>query len=572
MSRSTKSQDYLMKCLGFVLLLGFTSLFAVGGCSNDSGSGSSGSSGSSGVDLAVLLGEHRQDAADHIKAAFDVGDPFDGELNHIIIDGTNFGALTDEEKLVIRDVYEKGFIVAIYDTTEAQVEELYHIIDHRSKFDDGTTMSHLEEGDNGEIYDVITIEKIGRVHWSSIMHIGNLPAIETVDGGFLPGTGLATEDIGFQFHALHMKEWLEQQQYRVQELASDGLIDGNATSVLTRFGLMDEFEDSLLTVTGSDQTGTLLSLASADMQTNYVRTGFLNSGAIGVSVASADEVNTYEFTSKAWIITADTPNGLFSFLFVNQDFTLASSNGFLTDKTGSSAWSNAQQAWYLSNLTAVNTLAVGSTTLDSTTVTLLHNKPGTNQATDESVTTSIDASVQGTVGVDQDGVNASISGGVSWGTSETYSKKNVSINNKSLSETLTETDASWEYVPKAATPGGQKLACNNLGLRGLADLSHETFTPAQAFVYKISPNYVGETLKLKTKISFQMRDTWTSDCNDFGCSCGSTDSNSSANGPWTFTHSIAVPEWPEGPAGDPTCSDGIDNDKDGDTDSADNQC
>ena len=107
MSRSTKSQDYLMKCLGFVLLLGFISLFAVGGCSNDSGSGSS----SSGVDLAVLLGEHRQDVADHIKAAFDVGDPFDGELNHIIIDGTNFGALTDEEKLVIRDVYEQGFII-----------------------------------------------------------------------------------------------------------------------------------------------------------------------------------------------------------------------------------------------------------------------------------------------------------------------------------------------------------------------------------------------------------------------------------------------------------------------------
>ena len=124
---------------------------------------------------------------------------------------------------------------------------------------------------------------------------------------------------------------------------------------------------------------------------------------------------------------------------------------------------NQQQAWYLSNLTAVNTLAVGSATLDSTEVTLLDNKPGTNQASSESVTTSIDTSVSGTVGVDQDGANASISGGVSWGTSETYSKANVSINNKSLSETLTGTDASWEYVPAAATPGGQKLACNDFG-------------------------------------------------------------------------------------------------------------
>jgi len=37
MSRLLKSQDYLMKCLGFVLLLGFISLGAIGGCHNNSG-------------------------------------------------------------------------------------------------------------------------------------------------------------------------------------------------------------------------------------------------------------------------------------------------------------------------------------------------------------------------------------------------------------------------------------------------------------------------------------------------------------------------------------------------------
>lgn len=565
MSKLAKPQVYLIKYLGFVLLLGFISLFAIGGCSDDS------SSTSSGDDLAALLGEHRQDAVDHIEAAFNVAHPFDGELNHIIIDGTNFAALTDEEKVVIRDVYEQGFIVIIYDVTEAQIEELYHIIDHRSKFDSGTTMSHLEEGNDGEIYDVITIEKIGRVHWSSIMNIGNLPAIETADGGFLPGTGLATEDIGFRFHALHMKEWLEQQQDRVQELASDGLLDGNATSVLTRFGLMDEFEDSLRTVAGSGQTGTLVDLASADLHTNFVKIGFSSSDQPGVKVASAAEVNTYQFTSKAWIITAVTPNGLYSFLFVNQDFSLASRNGFLINDEATAAFSHAQQAWYLSNLTAVNTLAVGSTTLDSTDVLLLDNKPDTNQATVLQTTTSIDYSISGTVGVDQDGANASISGGVSWGTSETYSKANVSINNISLSETLTGTDASWEYVPNAATPGGSKDLCDDLGLRGLADLAHTTFKPSQAFIYRISPEYVGETLKLKTKISFEIRNTYISSCNMVGCSCHKTDQNRQ-NGPWTFTHSIAIPEWPEGPVGDPTCSDGIDNDKDGNTDAADNQC
>ncbi len=32
-----KSRDYLMKCLGFVLLFGFISLGAIGGCNNNGG-------------------------------------------------------------------------------------------------------------------------------------------------------------------------------------------------------------------------------------------------------------------------------------------------------------------------------------------------------------------------------------------------------------------------------------------------------------------------------------------------------------------------------------------------------
>ena len=35
MDRLLKSRNYLMKCLGFVLLLGFISLGAIGGCNND---------------------------------------------------------------------------------------------------------------------------------------------------------------------------------------------------------------------------------------------------------------------------------------------------------------------------------------------------------------------------------------------------------------------------------------------------------------------------------------------------------------------------------------------------------
>ena len=41
MSRLLKSRDYLMKCLGLVLLLGFISLGAIVGCNNNGGVGSS---------------------------------------------------------------------------------------------------------------------------------------------------------------------------------------------------------------------------------------------------------------------------------------------------------------------------------------------------------------------------------------------------------------------------------------------------------------------------------------------------------------------------------------------------
>jgi len=564
MSRFIKSRAYFVRCIGFVLLFGFVALGSIVGCNNDDDGGD---------DLAILLGEQRQEVSDNIAAAFNVSEGFDGELNNMIIDGQNLDKLTDEEKKAIKDAYLQGFIIIVYDITERQIEELYQIVDHKSKYDDGAVLSSLDEGDDGEMYEVYTFESDEGVNWASLVRIGNLEEVESVGGGFEPGTGLGDEESKFPFYAFHMKQWIEQQKDRVQELVDDGVIGANATNVINKFGLADEIEETLQTVTRSDQSGTLLDLTSADIQTNYVYTGFSSSGNIGVSVASASEVNTYQFTSEAWIITADTATGIFSFLFVNDDYTLASSNGFTKNKEGSAAFSNAQQYWYLSSLTSVNTLAVGSTTLDNTKADLLDNEPGTNQASSESVTTSIETSISGTVGVDQDGANASVSGGVSWGTSETYTKANVSINNKSLSEAAPNvSDASWNYKPAAAEPGGQKSTCNDLGLRGLACLSHETFTPSQAFVYRISPNFVGETLKLKTEISFQMRNTYTSGCNIFGCSCGKTDQNSDAGGPWTFTHSIAIPEPPEGPVGDATCSDGIDNDNDGFTDSADSEC
>jgi hypothetical protein len=45
MNRLLKSRDYLKKCLGFLLILGFISLGAIGGCNNNGGGSDSIGSG-----------------------------------------------------------------------------------------------------------------------------------------------------------------------------------------------------------------------------------------------------------------------------------------------------------------------------------------------------------------------------------------------------------------------------------------------------------------------------------------------------------------------------------------------
>ena len=127
-------------------------------------------------------------------------------------------------------------------------------------------------------------------------------------------------------------------------------------------------------------------------------------------------------------------------------------------------------------------------------------------------------------------------------------------------------------MPNAAEVGGSSGPCDDLGLRGLADIAGTGFSPVQVFSFGLDPVYRGETVKINTVVEVQMRNTYLDICNPFGCSCSKLDQNSDAGGPFTVTHSISLPQAPDGPVGDDTCTDGIDNDLDGDTDSADNQC
>jgi len=222
---------------------------------------------------------------------------------------------------------------------------------------------------------------------------------------------------------------------------------------------------------------------------------------------------------------------------MNQDLTLASANGFTTN-------SSTQKAWYLSDFTNVNTLRIGSTDLDFSDAALIEESPETNQSTTSTETTSVSESISGTVGADQDGASASVSGGVSWSTSNTFSKANVSINNLSLSETTLGNDASWQFEPRKAEILND--GCAN-SIHNLADLAHNTFTPTQAFVYQINGSgNADKTLKIRTKVTMQLTNTYIDDCNVFACGCKAKNQNASpGEGQTTFTQSVHIPAVPQ---------------------------
>lgn len=102
----------------------------------------------------------------------------------------------------------------------------------------------------------------------------------------------------------------------------------------------------------------------------------------------------------------------------------------------------------------------------------------------------------------------------------------------------------------------------NFGLRNLADLAHTTFQPATAFILRIDDDFVGQTLNIISSltIDIELSKIPLGNCNIFGCSCSVARSIPSGS-PYSDTavHSLGIPYPPEGPAGDKTCSDGLDN-------------
>ncbi len=549
MSELLRSRDYLKKCLGFVLVFGFISLGAIGGCSDGDGSGEP---------ELVVIGDHRDIALTDISFELETG-PHAGKPNNILLDGISIEDLTNEEITLIKESYEAGFVIIAYDVTEKDIVTIYRdIVGHPLRHAELESTEELPEGNSHGIF---TIEQHDGLVWTGTTQFA-MTAMREVPEGVVDDLVLPDPGGAYTPHGKHITQWLKGHDDRRQQIKDEGLSALNAEELLEKYNLKGEFEEDFSAVT-KDQVGTLLDISSANIHTSTNQVSFHETSLL----------DTFQMTSKAWIMTVETPTGLFSFLLVAQDFNLATSNGFTKNVEGDAAFSNAQQYWYLQEFSVKNTYSVNGTPLTQSKAFLLEESPETNEASTQSETTSLEYSVSGTVGVDQEsGGNAALSGGVSWGTSTTIEKANVSINNLSVSDNSVLNDATWQFLPRPSEIGGSKSTCNNLGLRNLADLAHNTFQPATAFIVRISPDYVGQTLNINTEFTIQTRNSYVDNCNIFGCSCSIINQNGLGPAKLQHVHSIRIPQPPEGPTGEDTCSDGLDNDVDGNVDGADSSC
>ena len=501
----------------------------------------------------VFLGNHRDEALSDLRAILDVGF-FQGPLHNIFIDGSKINELTQEEIQTIRDAFEQGFIILLYDMTDARIQFFYRdILEHPTLF----TETEGLDLEIGETYDVFTIEQIDGIEWTSQSVSRIVEAAEL--GPFNLEDILESREFNvFTMIAFHMREWIEDREARIAELVEDGLIQARGFEELR--GLIEAQTRQ------STQEGTLLDLATAWIQTTQTHVGFTDVGDnVDSNSADATKINTYQMTSKAWLVTSSTPTGLSSFLLVNQDFNLASANGFLVD-------TSTQKYWYLGEYTSTNTLKVGKKNLAFEQAQLIQEEPETNQAVTTTETTSVTQSISGRLQADQGVGNIAATGTESWSTSNTFSKANVSINNLSLSNADLRNDASWQYLPRKAEAGPDDGCVNTLF--NLADLSHETFSPTQAFIYEIDGEFAGDTLTIKTDVTTRLFNSFTGNCNIFGCACDARviSDISPDEAQTTFKQNVHIPATPEGPVGDTTCSDGIDNDGDDATDLDDSSC
>ncbi|MEM7008579.1 MAG: hypothetical protein AAF462_05520 [Thermodesulfobacteriota bacterium] len=532
-------RSVLVQKFSIIGLFVIFSLGLIGGCNDNNGSGGEGETRT--PIHGVLLGMHSNEALQGLNAELDLGE-HTGEANHIHLDGKEIGNLTDEEKVLIRQAYNQGFIISLYDMDEARIQRVY-----RDVLQDPDVHSEEDfvEVAAEEEYFAFNIEQIDGRPWSSIATNDAIDMIEEFQNiGGNVGQGepdpLPNE---YRIYGEHTRNWIEDQPLRKDLLLDDGIVSSNPRA------LINELE-----ARNVDRSGNVFDLAKTWIHTNTFTVDFLSSGAISGSGIDPNVVcgqaglaanncrNTYTITNQAWIITNQSPS---SFLFVLQDMTLDNTAGEIVGESVSND-SRRQKAWYMSKFTVANYVFASPAGLLSTNDAVLDSAfPG-----DDFNAINISKSSFGNARFDTNDGGSSTSSTLNWTVNGTSDFGNLSIEN--VSETLAQqggpqlgNDASWIY--SAPVPGKKRDVCRDRFLDDPISAAKGVTNPTHAFVIEID-GFPGETLTLKTSAQVVLNNTRLSGCNSIGCRCDTvtTDKVTKPDGtlPIVFNQSINIPNVP----------------------------
>jgi hypothetical protein len=273
-----------MKCLGFVLLFGFISLGAIGGCNNNGG-GDSAFVDPADAD-AVLVGAHADQIVRELGFFLDLA-LYDGEtLNNFIVDCLDIDFLTDEEKDGLKQAFDNGLIVFAYQSDEACVAKLFaDIFQHPLIFEELDSLDIPP----GESHDVFAAELHGIHIWTHQIVFGTLEepgGTGSEDNPDHNPDGALDEDPladlqfpidtdlplagTFQEHSLEILKWILTYDNRRDILEDQGDVIFSAKSA--DLNMLDErtsvFLDPTMSSRVSDPTGTLGAIAASYIHTS----------------------------------------------------------------------------------------------------------------------------------------------------------------------------------------------------------------------------------------------------------------------------------------------------------------
>jgi len=443
-----------MDDLRSLILFSVICIFAVAGC-DDSSNGSDPLHG-------ILLGEHSEQAVQDLKAELDVDEPR-GETNHIHIDGDNLGGLTDDEKALLQNSFNEGFIVSIYNMNQGRIQDFYRDVLMHS--DVHAEPENVDIPD-GQEYITFNVEQNNGVIWSSLRDSDVDLPLTTVTTSI---EGEAPQSI-LRAHGMYFREWFEERDGRVERL-SDGFISGNAKEKF------EQLQNSKVSV-----SGVLPSLAKSWVQTNTL------CAPLGLNVSCG---NSFQVETQAWVVADGDPvnsiGALSGFLYVVQDLVLDNSAA-ITSNTSDVV------GIYLSEASIINTFSVNGI-LNIFNADILENHPMPDDlGSFDTINFDLSRTSTDTQQYETADGGSVTGSNLSFEASASYQLLNMMFENNTQG-TGEQLETSWVYTQEDPALEDCEVDTIPEGSGAITQIA-----PSQAFVIELLDNFFSQTLVINSSV------------------------------------------------------------------------